>query len=328
MTNEHPSTSSRSGPARRPVGECPVLRLPDERGDARRAGHPESATMSSEGAHDTVALSGVVGHAGRPPRTRRPPVHLPLGRLAADRVVQRLHHRRSRRAHGAGPRCSLHDDDPRGRRKAMFEGKPSFWANKTVPSAVRDLVNEPAGLRGARPCYVWTALAQTGESDWEMVNSWPNRIGWSVYNRYGVVMCYDPVKLFTEIGHLRPPRDGHHERRPQHRPRAARLQPMEVVGHAQLQPRAQVRLLHQRLRGADQAQHRATSRATRSPPTWWSETRTQPRSTPRRATSTSTVEAVRPCTLWGDADSTPACASRWSRANKYSSSSQVRRASG
>jgi len=83
----------------------------------------------------------------------------------------------------------------------MFTGKPRFWDNKTIPSAVADLVAfNILGYIGHDHTYAWNGLAQTEESDWEMVNDLASRLGWTVYNRYGVVMAYDPLRLFTESG--------------------------------------------------------------------------------------------------------------------------------
>jgi len=88
-----------------------------------------------------------------------------------------------------------------GATKAMFDGKPHFWSNKTVPSAVKDLVSQnQLGYAGHAHTYLWPSLAQTSESDWSFILKLANKLGWIITNRYGVVMCHDPVKLFTESG--------------------------------------------------------------------------------------------------------------------------------
>lgn len=88
-----------------------------------------------------------------------------------------------------------------GATKAMYDGKPHFWANKSIPSAVKDLVAQnQLGYTGHPHTYLWSALAQTNESDWTFINKLASRLGWIITNRYGVVGCYDPVKLFTESG--------------------------------------------------------------------------------------------------------------------------------
>ena len=74
-----------------------------------------------------------------------------------------------------------------GATKVMFEGKPRFWANKSVPDAIRELASaNQLGFYGHTHNFVWRALAQTEESDWKMVNRLAERIGWVVYSRFGV----------------------------------------------------------------------------------------------------------------------------------------------
>jgi hypothetical protein len=88
-----------------------------------------------------------------------------------------------------------------GPTKAMYEGQPRFWADKAIPNAVRDLVHRNLlGYSGHTHTHLWKGLAQTVESDWMMANALARRIGWTLFNRYGVVLCYDPLKLFTDIG--------------------------------------------------------------------------------------------------------------------------------
>jgi hypothetical protein len=88
-----------------------------------------------------------------------------------------------------------------GATKAMFTGKPRFWDNKTIPSAIADLVAfNLLGYLGHDHIYTWSGLSQTEESDWEMAIDLASRLGWVVFNRYGVVLAYDPLKLFSESG--------------------------------------------------------------------------------------------------------------------------------
>jgi hypothetical protein len=88
-----------------------------------------------------------------------------------------------------------------GATKNMFDGEPHYWANKSVPSAVRDLASKNLlGYTGHTHDYLWQALAQTSESDWEYAGKLAKRLGWQLTNRYGVVQCYDPLKLFREQG--------------------------------------------------------------------------------------------------------------------------------
>jgi hypothetical protein len=88
-----------------------------------------------------------------------------------------------------------------GATKAMFVGTPHFWSHKSAPSAVKDLVSKNLlGFAGDTHTYLWEALAQTTESDWTYITALAKRIGWQIFNRYGVVMCYDPLKSFTNQG--------------------------------------------------------------------------------------------------------------------------------
>jgi hypothetical protein len=88
-----------------------------------------------------------------------------------------------------------------GTTKDMQSGSPRFSINTTVPNAVRDLAyRHSLGFHGHDHAFVWQTLAQTDETDWRMASHLVRRLGWSIYNRYGVVMCYDPLKLFTDNG--------------------------------------------------------------------------------------------------------------------------------
>lgn len=88
-----------------------------------------------------------------------------------------------------------------GATKIMFEGKPRFWSKKTATSAMHAIVNSNGlALGGHTHTHEWTSLAQTNESDWEMVNKLAKRIGYSVFVRYGVVLAIDPVRQYKECG--------------------------------------------------------------------------------------------------------------------------------
>lgn len=88
-----------------------------------------------------------------------------------------------------------------GTTKAMFEGTPRFWSNKSVPSAVQDLAGSNGlGFYGHPDTYLWKALAQTDDTDWATANTLTRRLGWRLWNRYGCLLCYDPAKLFQESG--------------------------------------------------------------------------------------------------------------------------------
>jgi hypothetical protein len=88
-----------------------------------------------------------------------------------------------------------------GATKVMYEGMPRYWSNKTIPNAIRDLAyRNLLGFSGHDHTHLWKALAQTSESDWTIVNRFARRIGYSVFNRYGVVLCYNPMDLIRESG--------------------------------------------------------------------------------------------------------------------------------
>ena len=88
-----------------------------------------------------------------------------------------------------------------GPTKTMQGGAPRFWANRTIPSAVETLSYASyLGYTGHAHTYVWPALAQTDMSDWKTAVALADRLGWAVYNRYGVVGLFDPLQLFTSQG--------------------------------------------------------------------------------------------------------------------------------
>jgi phage protein D len=83
----------------------------------------------------------------------------------------------------------------------MYVGSPGFWLRKSVTDAVRDLAGKSLlGFYGHDHTFLWSALAQTGETDWVFANSLANKIGWRLWSRYGCLLLFDPLKLFTESG--------------------------------------------------------------------------------------------------------------------------------
>lgn len=88
-----------------------------------------------------------------------------------------------------------------GSSKVMFAGKPRYWVGKTATSAAADLVfNNGLGLGGHTSDFLWKTLAQTTQSDWEMIRELSIRLGWCLFVRYGVVLLYDPIRLYKESG--------------------------------------------------------------------------------------------------------------------------------
>jgi hypothetical protein len=88
-----------------------------------------------------------------------------------------------------------------GPTKVMQGGSPRFWPNRTIPSAVQSLsyLNQ-LGFDSHDHNFLWESLAQTENTDWKTICALARKIGWIVFNRYGVVMLYDPLKLFTDNG--------------------------------------------------------------------------------------------------------------------------------
>ena len=88
-----------------------------------------------------------------------------------------------------------------GTTKEMQGVSPRFWRNRTVPSLVQTLAYlNNLGFVGHDHAYSWPSFAQTGDSDWATAVSTADRLGWSIFTRYGVVMSYDPIRLFREGG--------------------------------------------------------------------------------------------------------------------------------
>ena len=88
-----------------------------------------------------------------------------------------------------------------GSTRPMQKGRPRFWRRKTVPSTVEALsYSNGLGFLGHDHTHLWEAIAQTSESDWQMAVSLSSRLGWLVFNRYGVVMCHDPAILMRDSG--------------------------------------------------------------------------------------------------------------------------------
>lgn len=88
-----------------------------------------------------------------------------------------------------------------GATRPLQGGKPRFWRDRTIPGALRQVVQTSMlGWAGQENDFKWKTLAQTSESDWAFMVQKANRLGYRVYNRYGVVMCYDPEELFQDVG--------------------------------------------------------------------------------------------------------------------------------
>ena len=85
--------------------------------------------------------------------------------------------------------------------KELQVGAPRVWSKSTIPQVAELLSYRAAlGYHGHPHPLLWKTLAQTEESDWKMLCDLAKRLGWSVFNRYGVVMLYDPLLLFRDNG--------------------------------------------------------------------------------------------------------------------------------
>lgn len=88
-----------------------------------------------------------------------------------------------------------------GATKEMQTGRPRFFTNSTIPKVIENLAYQGLlGFHGHGHPLSWPVLAQTEESDWKFASLLAARLGWSLYNRYGVVMLYDPLTLLQENG--------------------------------------------------------------------------------------------------------------------------------
>ena len=88
-----------------------------------------------------------------------------------------------------------------GTTKMLFQGTPRFWSNKTITSAIRDIASSSKlGLGGHKHSFVWGTIAQTEETDWQMVTRLVRRAGWTLFSRLGVVLTYDPNVLYKNSG--------------------------------------------------------------------------------------------------------------------------------
>ena len=179
-------------------GRCPVfrLRLNGEEFDVT----VQSATMTlAEGSHESGTLdcttsvysttesfvdSPISFYFGQAPRTE-----LFCGYITDVAVTQ------------AGTGNLTFSLSVLGTTKPMQGASPRFWRNRSVTSLVKTLAYlNGLGFDGHDHQYIWPSFAQTGDSDWASAVSCADRLGWSIFTRYGIVMCYDPIKLFRESG--------------------------------------------------------------------------------------------------------------------------------
>jgi len=88
-----------------------------------------------------------------------------------------------------------------GATQPMQKGSPRFWLKRTIPSVVEVLAAYGGlGFYSHPDTHLWESIAQTEETNWEQAVKVVKRIGWSLFNRQGVLLCYDPAVLMREQG--------------------------------------------------------------------------------------------------------------------------------
>jgi uncharacterized protein involved in type VI secretion and phage assembly len=81
----------------------------------------------------------------------------------------------------------------------MQSGKPRFYVNRTAPSVFGEIVkSHNLGCQVDSHPYLWPAIAQTAESDWEFIQTLATRLGYCIYIYEGVVRLVNPFRLLQE----------------------------------------------------------------------------------------------------------------------------------
>jgi len=81
----------------------------------------------------------------------------------------------------------------------MQSGQPRFFPKRTASSVFAEIVSSHnLGCQVEDNTYVWPALAQTTESDWEFVQTLATRLGYSIYINNGVVRMLNPKRVLAE----------------------------------------------------------------------------------------------------------------------------------
>jgi hypothetical protein len=80
-------------------------------------------------------------------------------------------------------------------------GKPRFFVNRNAPSVFGEVVKEHRlGCQVDGHSYVWPALSQTTESDWEFIQTLAMRVGYCIYVYNGIVRMVNPIRILSETG--------------------------------------------------------------------------------------------------------------------------------
>jgi phage protein D len=88
-----------------------------------------------------------------------------------------------------------------GATQPMQKGSTRFWLKRTVPSVVEVLAAyNGLGFTAHVHTHLWDSIAQTEESDWQEAVKLTKRLGWSLFNRQGVLLCHDPNELMRSQG--------------------------------------------------------------------------------------------------------------------------------
>lgn len=93
------------------------------------------------------------------------------------------------------------DIDCLGPTWVMQSGMPRLERNITAPNLFASVVTSSKYRLGAQVDYheyLWPALAQSDESDWEFLLTLAMRVGYAVYNYQGVVRLVRPLRILQE----------------------------------------------------------------------------------------------------------------------------------
>ncbi len=81
----------------------------------------------------------------------------------------------------------------------MQSGQPRFFSNRTASSVFAEIVGvHNLGCQLDDQPYIWPALAQTSESDWEFLQTLATRLGYAIYVYNGVVRLVNPLRVLAE----------------------------------------------------------------------------------------------------------------------------------
>jgi len=83
----------------------------------------------------------------------------------------------------------------------MQSGEPRFFPLRTAASVFEETVaRHLLDSQSYDTRYVWPALAQTSESDWEFIQTLATRHGYALYTHNGIVRMLNPKRVLIENG--------------------------------------------------------------------------------------------------------------------------------